>query len=538
MDSDKKNISVLYEHFSVMWKICVGYGVLYAIFAYNCHNGIGNGIFALISVVAFIFTAKYLKENNIEDGDYTINISKECIFYYVAAIIIAFSSCINDNDFFMVFNFIANVLLFSIANIKLFYDDTEWGFAKYVEMILTFFVALIEALPYPIHDMLANAKRKDKKEVSPTRKGVIIGIICGLPILLVTTILLASADEIFSDVLEGIFDFSGIFSLDWLGMLGEHIVKFPIMFVFYTFLIYLVFGALTKGRFNETVGKPRQFGVTIAITIFSMIDIVYIVFSIIQILFLFAGIPVGYDYAKYARKGFFELVFVALINFVLVIFCNKHFARNLALKILMTVTCACTYVMMVSSAYRMILYIEAYNLTFLRVFVLWFLLMLAFLMAGSTISIYKTDWKMFKYCMVVVVCFYTIFALAGVDSHIAKYDISRFEEDLADNMYGKEKPSLSHYLPEDYNCSKVYGEYLANLNNKYNDSLGSDNKILIKKYLSLENRFYDYSSEYDLELPRECYIYDSDLKCSLLLWKGYNFVEDKCYKACKQFSEK
>ena len=51
----------------------------------------------------------------------------------------------------------------------------------------------------------------------------------------------------------------------------------------------------------------------------------------------------------------------------------------------------CTYVMLASAVYRMVLYVQQYQLTFLRILVLWFLAMLFVLMAGVVILIFNRD---------------------------------------------------------------------------------------------------------------------------------------------------
>ena len=48
--------------------------------------------------------------------------------------------------------------------------------------------------------------------------------------------------------------------------------------------------------------------------------------------------------------------------------------ENVALRVVLTVFSACTYVMIASAAMRMLLYVDAYSLSFLRILVLWFLL--------------------------------------------------------------------------------------------------------------------------------------------------------------------
>ena len=63
----------------------------------------------------------------------------------------------------------------------------------------------------------------------------------------------------------------------------------------------------------------------------------------------------------------------------------------------------------------MVLYVQQYQLTFLRILVLWFLAMLFVLMAGVVILIFNHDFPLFRFCLAVVSSFYLVFAWARPD---------------------------------------------------------------------------------------------------------------------------
>ncbi len=531
------------NNFSFLWKLCVVYGICYLLFAYQNPYGIGSGIFAAISAIFLLVIARQLKNQPAkEDNNLSITISAESIFYFIAAVLISFGNCLTDNSFFLFFNHVGSFLLFSIACIKLFYNDKKWDFGKYTAILFSYWIQVLKTIPVPFQDW-SNHRKNNSKKMSSTTRYVIIGIAAGIPILFITTLLLASADQVFSNMLEHIFNFDTVFK--WLTeKLPENMVLLPCCFIVYTLLLYLVMSALCRGCLKEEVKEPAKFGTPIAVTIFVMIDIVYVIFSGIQFLFLFAGLPIAqHEYAEYAREGFFELLFVALINFFLVLFCNKHFAKNTILKVAMTITCLCTFVMIASSAYRMRMYIHAYNLTFLRLFVLWFLLLLFFFMVGSTVSIYKENWNSFRYCLFVLTCFYTIFALSNADGWIAKYNISQYEKNLTS---GFNNSYLDDYLPYNYEDSKAYAVALADLQSTSGEMLKDSDRQLIKSYFSLKNHFYeydDYAVDYgdgnsenlqNYILKKDAAIYDKDLEASIFSWKHFNFVENTCYQKCKE----
>ena len=128
-----------------------------------------------------------------------------------------------------------------------------------------------------------------------------------------------------------------------------------------------------KNRQAEKRAEPVT-----AIIVTGALTGIYLLFCGIQVMYLFAGgifrrFLEGMTYSEYARQGFFELLFVSLLNLAIVTLCVEHVRENRILKVCLTVVSGCTYILICSSAYRMVLYIRQYHLTFLRILVLWFL---------------------------------------------------------------------------------------------------------------------------------------------------------------------
>ena len=152
-------------------------------------------------------------------------------------------------------------------------------------------------------------------------------------------------------------------------------------------------------------------------------------------MYLFIGsranftLPNGMTYAQYAREGFFQLLFVCIINLILVLAGIYLFRESKILKVFLCIITSCTYIMIASSAMRMLLYIQYKYLTFLRVFVLWALLVIALVMAGVMITIFKKDFNFFKYSTIIVTCLYLVLSFARVDYIVAKINIDNIERE-------------------------------------------------------------------------------------------------------------
>ena len=178
---------------------------------------------------------------------------------------------------------------------------------------------------------------------------------------------------------------------------------------------------------KEEVTDHRTLEPIIAIIVTAALSVLYLMFSVIQILYLFIGnmrLPDGYTYSSYAREGFFQLLAVCILNLMIVLICLYLFRENSVLKAILTIISGCTFIMILSSALRMLMYINRYNLTFLRIFVLWSLSVIFLLMAGVTISIYMHKFPLFTYSMVIVTVFYIGLSFSRPDYWIAKYNLN------------------------------------------------------------------------------------------------------------------
>ncbi len=215
----------------------------------------------------------------------------------------------------------------------------------------------------------------------------------------------------------------------------------------------------------------------LAITVTGMLTVLYLVFSVIQILYLFLGqmqLPAGYTYAEYAREGFFQLLAVSVVNLIIVLAGLSYFRESMVLKDVLTIMSLCTFIMIASSGLRMIIYIQYYYLTFLRIFVLWALVVLALLFGGIVVSIFRKKFPLFRYCCVAVTCCYLVLSFSHPDYWIAKVNVANVErEETRDGFFKGEPygdlcylndlcadaaPVLVPWLAESGDKQPVYGE--------------------------------------------------------------------------------
>ena len=316
------------------------------------------------------------------------------------------------------FGFFVMLILFLLHNI---YDDSQWDFSKSLTEITVAVFGAIGCMFVPFTDGYAFCQEK-KVRKSKTMRAVLIGLLLAVPALLVLGFCLMCADAVFDTMVMHLF--SGL-RMPVKGMEVAGMLLFG-YFSSYCGMRYLSLRSRTAVRTHKISFDP-----VIAMTFAGLLLVMYLVFCGVQVLYLFAGnmqLPEGMTYADYAHRGFYMLLFVCLVNLMLVLFMRKYFARHQILDVMLLLICVCTFVMMASSAYRMFLYIAAYQLTFLRVLVLAALVALALLMAGVVLMILKPQFPLFRYSLVVVSVIYLCLAFSHVDGMIASYNLSHARE--------------------------------------------------------------------------------------------------------------
>lgn len=122
------------------------------------------------------------------------------------------------------------------------------------------------------------------------------------------------------------------------------------MTVFGTFGVYCLVSGACMDQISKDEKSVRVHEPVTAITCMSAVALLYLFFCGIQIVYLFLGkgsLPDGMTYSSYARQGFFQLLFVAVMNLVMVLLNLKFFKRSRLLNAVLTIIggryCTCLY---------------------------------------------------------------------------------------------------------------------------------------------------------------------------------------------------
>lgn len=231
---------------------------------------------------------------------------------------------------------------------------------------------VFKLFPKNLFKNLKFIKIDTKKDKNDKVINIIFGTIIGVFISGLILALLTSADAYFDKFLSSIVtNFNVDFNL-WYVIKG--IIYFVILFAIGINLFKNKEIALKESKMS-CVNK------TVVTTMLFIVNFVFVLFLISEISKLcgnFLKVPKGYIYSSYAREGFFQLLFVTLINFGIILYLiykTNLVKEDKKVKYLVLSLIAFSIFLIFNSYYRMFLYIGRFGFTNLRLQVILFLFM-------------------------------------------------------------------------------------------------------------------------------------------------------------------
>jgi len=475
------------------------YALLYTIFLYENTGGILVTLFAIVTGVYSLYCMKIL---HIEAKPLTI-------WYSVMMILTGLSSGLTGNKIIQGFNFCWILVFLVFMLLHNFCNDRQWGLIKYIAAAFQAVFGAIGCIAEPfmdIADYMRNERMDSDHMGSESVVGdsanatageghvkkhrmlyVFIGIAIAFPLVVLIVVLLCSADAVFASVIKKIFADINFFTVS----------KVVFLFVFALFSSYCGIKYLSKKRISDAPVETPAFPAAIGITVAATISVVYVFFCFIQIVYLFGGLmqlPSGYTYARYAREGFFQLLFVCILNVIIVLLGSGLFRRNKILNAFLILITLCTYIMIASSAYRMGLYVSEYGLTATRLCVFWALGVIALFMLGVILSICKPAFSLFRYGIIVIGVCYLVLAFARPDYLVARYNTVCMEDtDFMENkgmvtMYARQLAGETNDSLRQLNVSHIKA---AHLFRDSIDEVKSSQLILLYVYSPYDSGSYN-----------------------------------------------
>lgn len=402
----------------------IAMGVIFNYFFREKSIGISYPIFTAVLTLFYLLSIKERSKENKKMGFLALGFS----------FILALNFSIHSNRVLNAINILLIPGLLTAAFMLMKYDGFKWYKIGFIAKIFKRIFALpFENMLKPFKFISITKTNKSKIKLSLTQKNILKGLGISLPLIFIIIVLLSSADMMFGYYIT---NFYKLFPKLNFGDAAADIVVIALVFIYIFGYIwsFKYTGECQTAEENKVKGKWEP--VTI-LTIISVIDIIYLMFSIVQFSYLYGGgqniLPNGFTYAEYARRGFFELVLVTIINFSILLCCIKFMNRdnkkiNLILNIFLTLLVFFTGNMLFSAHFKMSLYERTYGYTYLRVFVHVFILLLFVLFIISLAALWIEKVPMAKLSIIAALSMYVLLNYANVDAFIAKKNIERFND--------------------------------------------------------------------------------------------------------------
>ena len=260
---------------------------------------------------------------------------------------------------------------------------------------------------------------------SKTVAKTLIGLLCAVPVLFVVVPLLIASDAAFSGMMENLF--GNAWETLLKAVFGVGMSVFVIAYGF-----SLKTGRTARAKQGSFVGVENVY----IISFLSAFAVCYLLYLFSQLAYFFSAfrgfLPEGeMTYAQYARKGFFEMCIIAVINLVMVfaalLLAKKQDGRVCrGIQILSTFIAVFTLIIIATAISKMVLYIGAYGMTCLRLTTSAFMVFLAVVFGSVILRIYSTKINVVKTALLTAGCVVLILGTVNVNRVCAQYNYESY----------------------------------------------------------------------------------------------------------------
>ena len=387
---------------------------------------VGISVFLFV-VTALIFLITVLdKQKKIKN--------RKALLLVVPILLLSATYFIFNNMFFKITNIFAILLLFLIMIIIATLGDLRPS--RLIINIFDMLFGCVEetgnaAREFSNNFSVKKSNSKEKNKNTSFRK-ILKAILISLPLVIIVLVLLSVADKMFASIFKDIFvKLKDLINLETIYKLYGRIVIITLLTMYFmSFTLKIVHDGIRGNK--ETKAKLKIEGVTVSTTL-TLLNIIYLVFAAVQVIHIidYSKINSTFDYAGYARTGFFELMTVSLINF-LVILITKNNKKEITkttgkyIKIMNILLALFTVVILITSIMKIQMYEDQYGYTFLRIMVYMIQITELMLIIPTLVYIVKDKFKLSRWYLTIIVAMYLVVNFMNIDNIIAKGNVDRY----------------------------------------------------------------------------------------------------------------
>ena len=486
----------------------------------------GDNIFAICMLVASVFTSVFGVFGGFSFG-YLIS-----MVMFISVFTVYFIKCKNVSIFSLL------CIALSLGNSAVFITTTN-GSVKFFGVIISFMLLVVGTYGLALGKTAGNratfgiignaistignigvsvksllsGSEGSKKSVGK----VMLGLLCAIPVLVVVVPLLIKSDDAFSGMMSNVFNGSG----------NGFITILKAVFGVVLSLFVIAYGFSLK--FNRTYQSKQSKGHSIdtvcMISFLSAIAACYMLYLFSQLAYFFSAFK-GFlpnqniTYSEYARKGFFEMCIIAVINLVIVflslLLAKKQDGKvSVGIRIISTFIAVFTLIIIATAISKMVLYISEYGMTVLRITTSAFMVFLAVTFFAVILRIYLNNINIVKTTLVAAGIIVLLLGTVNVNAVCAKYN------------YNAYKSSDTNKIDVEamYNLGDEGIPYLAKLACSKNKEVSNDAKhYLAKAYMEDYFVNMNFAEGFDTKTLRQRQKYKSFSYFSLPRERAYDML--------------
>ena len=255
---------------------------------------------------------------------------------------------------------------------------------------------------------------------------IALGLVIAIPLLAIVIPLLISADAAFDALLKQLPDWD-------FGEIFVSILCGSALAVFF-YCRGAVLAHHPQSAPKEAKVRKGMNPLTVN-TVLIAVGVVYVVYLISQLAYFsggFSGIlPEGYTMAEYARRGFFEMAWLCVINLCILSLAVGVVAKKDAAPLLTRLICLfiglVTLFLVVSASAKMFMYIASYGLTRLRVLTEVIMLWLGLATMVVSVWLFVPKLPYMKAILLIALVMGAAISWADVDTVVAGYNVTAYQ---------------------------------------------------------------------------------------------------------------
>ncbi len=405
-------------------------GIVWDVLFWEKAPGVSFPLFIVVCLAGAIFLLR-------SEG---IRPAKSSVFLMVGVVLLAVFTFIRRDPLTNLLSY-ALTLLFTVILADTYHNGawTRFNLSDYIRESFTILGGMIV---FPWKFLFSESRSSDEENTTPRKSAilpVLRGLLLAVPILLVFTLLLSSADMVFSQQVEALLQNFKIENF------GEYFAQGIVALMIACMIIGLVkiaevYGQKAAPQVSQGGAMKPFLGFTEGATVLIAVMVLFSVFVAIQFRYFFSGEmnigETGFTYAEYARRGFGELIWVAVFSLLMiqvlrtVLKVQTLKQRNLLTGLIVGLV-SLTMVILVSSYQRLSLYESAYGFSRLRSYSHFFILWLGLLLAGTVVlEVLKQPRAFANAVLAAMLGFALTLNLINVDAFIVRQNLNRVEQGM------------------------------------------------------------------------------------------------------------